>query len=166
MSKAQHTSAPPRTNVNLWEISFEVTHTASVVAFRVTGTRHVAPDLSKGRQKEHNDQSPRTFELNSERPFTGSSLLRRFHPPATPVCFQQFFNFLYSPSVQWGGVGVGGREGRAEHITLSVTDGRHRHVSVWLCEYKVTVAHDVRWESWDGSSKKYSMPIGVYCRWV
>ncbi len=57
--------------------------TTIVPADRVTGTRHVAPDLSKGRKQEQNDQSPRNVELNTERPSTGSSPLRRLHPPSS-----------------------------------------------------------------------------------
>ncbi len=76
-------------NVNLCQIRFEVTyHTAIVVAVRVTGTSHETPDLNHGRQEEENDQTPWNVEVNSERPSTGRSSLRRLHPPAMTLCFQ------------------------------------------------------------------------------
>jgi hypothetical protein len=106
-------------NVNLWEIRFEVTYrTAIVVAVRGTGTRHSRPDLSKGRKQEENDQRPRNVELNSERPSTGRSPLRRLHPPAMSLCFQQFFNFLsvYCPGEVEGE--CGGRGGRANYFVI------------------------------------------------
>ncbi len=93
---------------SLWEIRFEGTYTALVHAVPVRGTRHVTPDLSKGRKQEENDQSPRNVELNSERPSTGSSPLRRLHPPAMPLCFLNFLS-VYSSEVNWECRGRGGR---------------------------------------------------------